>query len=151
MPRRAPRAYSEETKAKAVAQAELNGQAQAARDLGIPKRTLGEWFHDPKYAAMREESRDKVGEAFWTGVQIALDAVMADIASGDASLRDKAVALGIVFDKWALLTGNATSRTESRDLTGTLSDRELVDAVRTADAIARGGRAAPEAEGTPEG
>jgi ribosomal protein S28E/S33 len=86
----------------------------------------------------------------WTAIQIGIQEIAKDIV-GDAPLRDKVVAVGVLYDKHALLTGMATARTESRDLTGTISDADIIIALREAERSATAGRtAAPtpsEAEG----
>lgn len=139
MPGRTPAAhYSKAQKAQAVAQAVLNGQHKASEATGIPRSTIRNWFHDPEFAELKERTRDQVADMAWVTVQKAFAAVAEGLNDPGASLRDKAVALGVVYDKWALMTGAATSRSESRDLTGTLSDAELIAALRTASDLARG-------------
>jgi hypothetical protein len=126
------RHYSEEQKAEALGIAVLEGQSSAARVTGIPVTTINQWFNHPRYVNLRNEKRDLVAEMFWSAIQVGLAAVVEGL-DGKAPLRDKATALGILYDKYALLTGAATARTESRDLTGTLSDADLIAALRTAD------------------
>jgi hypothetical protein len=73
------------------------------------------------------------------------------IASGILEPRDLVMAAGMATDKAQLLNGGATARTEARDLTGTLSDAELIAAVREAERLATGVGTAEAPEGTPEG
>jgi hypothetical protein len=40
---------------------------------------------------------------------------------GNAPLRDKAIAVGVLFDKLALMRGEATSRSESKDISDDIS------------------------------
>lgn len=138
------RSYTQEEKAAAVGLAVVRGQQRAARETGIPVTTINQWFNHPRYAQLRNEKTDRVAEMFWSAIQIGLAAVVEGLDS-NAPLRDKATALGILYDKYALLTGAATARTESRDLTGTLSDADLIAALRAADPPSGGGGTPPPA------
>ena len=129
------RRYTQEQKAQAVAEAMLTSTEAASETLGIPRRTIGYWMEQPAFAALRQQTREQVAEKFWSAIQIGVDQVAIGLQNPKAPLRDKATALGILYDKHALLTGSATSRSESRDLTGTMSDAELVAAVREAERI----------------
>ena len=68
------------------------------------------------------------------------------------AVQNYATSVGILIDKYRLEVGEATTRSESRELSDTTDD-ELRDAIRQAEAIvARGeGRTTEAAEGTPEG
>lgn len=144
------RRYSKPDKAKAVGLAMLKGVNAASEELGIPNTTLSYWMRHPEFDALRSKSRDEVAEQMWATIQIGVVEVAKGIVS-DAPLRDKVVALGVLYDKHALLTGAATARTESRDITGTLSDAELVAALHTAERILREGGAADAVAGEAEG
>ena len=138
------RRYTKTQKAEAVAAATLTSVLGAAKARGIPRETLRDWIDQPEYASLRHKTRDEVADQMWTGIQVGLREVIAGL-SGDAPLRDKSVALGILYDKHALLTGGATARSENRDLTGTLSDADITDAIRVAsDLVAAGGTHSPE-------
>ncbi len=148
------RTYTKSVKAKAVGLAIVKGTMKAAEELDIPAQTVSGWRHLPEYADMvgelRTKSRDALADELWSVIQVGVREVAKGIV-GDAPLRDKATALGILYDKHALLTGSATSRSESRDITGSLSDIDVVAAVREAHALATGGRATPPTEDAPEG
>lgn len=147
------RRYTRTEKAQAVAEATMTSAKATAERLGIPRTTLTYWLDDPQFVALRHETRDAVAERMWATIQLGVDQVAKGLVDPETPLRDKAVAVGVIYDKHALLTGGATGRTESRDLTGTLPDSDISAAIREAEhLIASGeGRAAPEAEGTPEG
>jgi hypothetical protein len=49
------------------------------------------------------------------------------------AVRDYAVSVGILIDKYRLEVGEATTRSESRDLTAQLSDDELDAAIAEAE------------------
>lgn len=145
-----PRRYSKAEKAHAVGQALATNTLAAAESLGIPRTTLRQWLGDPAYDELRHKTRDVVADELWASIQLGIREVARGI-TGDAPLRDKVVAFGILYDKHALLTGAATSRSESRDLTGTLSDPELIAALREAEHLARGDGAPAPSAGPPEG
>lgn len=147
------RSYTKTEKARVVADA-LNSSTKAAADrAGINESTVRYWLDDPEFATLRDKSRDAVAAEFWTAIQVGIREVTKGLKDPDAGLRDKAVALGVIYDKHALLTGGATNRSESRDITGTISDAEVAGAIRAAEAIAAGGagRTAPPFEDAPEG
>lgn len=126
------RRYTKTQKAHAVSLALLTSVEAAAEAEGIPRTTLDYWMDRPEFVGLRSKTRDQVADEMWTAVQVGLREVVKGLA-GDAPLRDKSVALGILYDKHALLTGMATSRAESRDLTGTLSDADIIAALREAE------------------
>ena len=145
------RRYSKTEKAQAVAAATLSSTEAASEALGIPKSTLRYWLDQPEYVELRTKTRDDVAEQFWAAIQVGLKEVAQGLLDPDAALRDKATALGILYDKHALLTGGATNRSESRDITGSISDAELVAAVREAERLTDPSGAAPTTEGEAAG
>lgn len=146
----AHRRYTKLEKAEAVAVATLTSAEAAGEQLGIPRTTINYWLDQPEFVALRQKTRDEVGERLWSAIQVGIDEVAKGLRS-DAPLRDKATAVGILYDKHALLTGGATGRTESRDLTGTLSDADLIETVRAAERLTSASRAPATSEGAPEG
>jgi transposase-like protein len=145
------RRYSKTEKARVVADA-LNSSTEAASErAGIPRSTVRYWLDQPEFASLRHETREAVAEQFWAAIQVGLKEVANGLRDPDTALRDKSVALGILYDKHALLTGGATNRSESRDITGSISDADLVAAVREAERLTGEGRAAPATEGEAAG
>jgi transposase-like protein len=69
------------------------------------------------------------------------------------AVQNYATSVGILLDKYRLEVGEATTRTESRDLTAELTDDELDAAIREAEDALRGEAATPQAspEGEPAG
>lgn len=152
MPRSSTRArYTRAQKAQAVAAATLTSVEAAADTQGIPRSTLRYWMDDPEFNELRQRTRDEVADTMWATIQLGIAEVAKGLRDPDAPLRDKVVALGVLYDKRALLTGDATSRSENRDITGTLSDRELIDAIREAERLAGGAGTAEPAPAAPEG
>jgi len=144
------RRYTKRQKLRVVGMAVVEGTTAAAEHAGVPESTLRYWMDRPEFAALRDKTRDQVADEMWATIQVGIKAV-AEGLSSDAPLRDKATAVGILYDKFALLTGAATSRMEARDISGTLSDIDILDALREAQHLATGGGASEAVEGTPEG
>lgn len=107
---------SAKTKAKAVGIALVEGVTAAEEKTGIPKSSIHLWLRDERFAPLRTRARAEVAEDFWTAVQVALHEVTAGLQDPDVPLRDKAQALHELGDRFALLTGAATERTETRDI-----------------------------------
>lgn len=126
------RRYDARTKAKAVGIAVVEGVTEAERQTDIPKVTIWQWMQKPEYEHLRTNAREVVVEAFWIGIQVGVDEVVKGLR-GEAPLNHKADALRTLTEKYALLNGEATARTESRDLTDIFDDHEtraIVDAAR---------------------
>lgn len=141
-----PRRYTKQQKMAAVLAAEMTSGDAAAAEMGVPRSTLQGWLKDPALAELRTKTREAMAEDMKVLAQVALDALLGAIARGEVEGRDLIVALGVAIDKAQLLSGEATSRTETRDLTDTLDDHErarlrdiLDDALRqTAEPAASG-------------
>ncbi len=137
------RRYTAKTRAQAVGIAVVEGVTEAQRQTGIPKQTIDYWTQKPEFGHLRTTAREMVADELWVGIQVGIEQVVAGLR-GDAPLKEKAHALGVIYDRHALLTGGATGRTESRDLTGTMADVDLLAAVREAERITGdGGTPAP--------
>jgi|SRR5262245_8494242 len=131
------RRYTARQKAEAAGIALVEGVTEAERQTGIPKQTIDYWTQLPEFGHLRTTAREAVADRFWAGIQIGLAEVVKGL-KGDAPLKEKAQALGIMYDRHALLTGGATGRTEQRDITGTLSDAELAAALLEAESVLSG-------------
>lgn len=147
------RTYTKKQKAEAVGVAIATGVTEAERQTGIPKQTIDYWTKSPEFGHLRTSAREEVADQFWVGIQVGLDAVVAGLKDPDVPLRDKQAALATLYDRHALLTGGATTRSESRDISDTLSDPDLIAAVREAERLTATGqeRTPAPAEGTTEG
>lgn len=133
MPNR--RRYTKVDRAKALGIAAVKGQTAAADETGIPLSTLHQWWLKPEYAELRTTAREDVVEQFRVAMQVGIAEVEKGLRS-DAPLRDKAVAVSMLAEKFALFSGQATSRTETSDITSTLNDHEREALRRTiADAL----------------
>jgi len=98
-----------------------DGVTAAERATGIPKQTIDYWQSKPEFGHLRTTAQETVAEQFWIGIQVGLREVIKGL-EGDAPLREKAEAMKVMADRYALLTGAATSRTET--ITAGLNDHE---------------------------
>lgn len=145
----ARRRYTSKQKATAVGIAIVEGVTEAERQTGIPKQTIDYWQSKPEFGHLRTTAHETVAEQFWIGIQVGLREVLKGI-EGDAPLKEKADALRVMADRYALLTGSATARTESRALND-LPDSAYVEAIREANGLAVGERAPVATEDEPAG
>lgn len=125
------RRYTAKEKAQAVGIAIVDGQTIAQEVTGIPKTTIDYWLNKPEFVPLRTTARAKVIEDLWVGVQVGLDAVIRAFAE-DAPIHQKAEAFKVIAERYVLLNGEATARTETRSLTEGLDDHEkqtLADAI----------------------
>jgi hypothetical protein len=118
------RRYSEKTRAKAVGIAVVEGVTEAERQTGIPKQTIDYWLDKPEFGQLRTTAREVVVESLWVGIQIGIRALVEGI-KGDAPLNHKADAFDKLAQRYALLNGEATQRTETHDWK--LDDYETVE------------------------
>jgi hypothetical protein len=119
------RAYTDAERAEAVGRALAIGTNRAAAELDVPARTLRSWIPRPEYRRMRTAAEDHLAASLFDGFVLGVETVVERIAQGDASLRDVSVATGILADKWLLLSGRATSRTEHINEDAELSPHDL--------------------------
>lgn len=147
------RRYTLDEKAVAVVEAERTNVLAASESLGIPRKTLAYWYDDPEFASLRQKTRDELADGSIAMALLAQGELVRRIRAGTIGDQALVAAFGVGVDKAQLLAGMATSRTESRDITGTLADIDIAAAIHEAEHLARGGGAgAPEeAPGTPAG
>lgn len=124
MPERQHRRYSARTKARAVGIAVVEGVTRAEEETGIPKETIHYWTHDPTFAQLRTRARDEFLAEMWAGVQLGVRALIKGLDGDEAPLRDKSQAVDVLARNYQLMSGAATSRTETKELTDGLTDDE---------------------------
>ena len=109
------RRYDQKTRAKAVGIAVVEGVTEAERQTGIPKQTIDYWLDKPEFGQLRTTAREVVVESFWVGIQIGARVLVEGMQS-DAPLNHKADAFRSLADRYLLLNGEATARSEHRDI-----------------------------------
>ncbi|MDP2622272.1 MAG: hypothetical protein Q8Q29_00540 [Actinomycetota bacterium] len=99
---------------------------EAERQTGVPKETIQYWLNKPEFAQLRTTAREIVVDSFWVGIQIGAKALTEGLQS-DAPLNHKADAFRSLADRYLLLNGEATARSEHRDISD--PDDAAVDAL----------------------
>ncbi len=109
------RRYTRKQKITAVIAAEMTTNVAAAEALGTNESTVRYWMDDPQFAIYREKAREELGPE---GIALAHN-VLGEIKRRlpEFEPRDLSTLLGILVDKAQLVTGQATSRTETKKLT----------------------------------
>ena len=149
MPR--TRNYPRKTKLTALVAADMMTVEGAATATGIPARTIYRWRADPAMSEFVTQTREALADDIQAVAALAWSHLAERIRAGNIDTRDLIMAAGVAIDKSQLLNGGATSRTEARDITGTLSDLDVIGAIREANALATAGRASEAPEDPPEG
>ena len=116
------RRYTKREKAAAVAAVEASSLTEAAESRGIPLSTLEYWVQDPAFADLRSKTRADIADEARLGAQLFLAEIVKKRDTFEP--RDLAITFGILIDKAQLLAGEATSRSEHRDLTTSFADAE---------------------------
>ncbi len=143
------RRYTKRTKVTAVVAAELTSNLAVQRATGISETNIRRWRDDPEMAKYVDKTRDELSEGAQMLAHRALEQIVAKLP--DFEPRDLVTLFGVMVDKAQLLSGNATSRSELRDISGSLTDADLAAAILEAESLVAAGGSPQEAEGTPEG
>jgi hypothetical protein len=148
----ARRRYTRVEKASAIVAAEASSVLAAAEAKGIPESTLRYWMDRPEFASLRENAREAIAQEAQVVARLAWQKLGEALANNELDPRDLVMAAGMATDKAQLLNGGATARAENRDITGTLSDADLIAAIREADRLtsAQGAPEAPAGEAAGE-
>lgn len=117
-----PRRYTKRQKTTAVIAAELTNVAAAAEAQGIPQSTLRRWMDDPALADLRSKTREDLANEAHVLAQLAAEQIQRRLPEYEP--RDLNTLYGIMVDKSQLLSGAATSRTETKAITDGLDDHE---------------------------
>ncbi len=112
--------WTPEQRAEALGVAVALGADAAHERTGIPRRTISSWMSGERGARgtaaiidADPATRQAVTSRLWEAVTVGVDAVLAGLRDPKTRLGDKAQALRIVAEQYHLLTGQATSRSES--------------------------------------
>ena len=127
-PIRAHRRYTRRQKVTAVLAADMASMTAASEALDIPLTTIDYWMDLPEFVELRRKTREDQGEATRALGMKVLGEIRRRLPEFEP--RDLSTLYGILTDKGQLLSGQATTRTETRDLTDTLDDHERA-ALRT--------------------
>jgi hypothetical protein len=123
-PIKSHRRYTKRQKATAVIAAEMATVAAASDQLGIPETNIRQWRASEEYAELRAKTRGDMADEMRVLAQLAAAELAAKLRAHEIDPRDLVIMLGVAIDKGQLLSGDATSRTESRSLSEGLDDHE---------------------------
>lgn len=147
------RRYTKRQKLATVMAAEMTSLTETAETTGIPKSTIKHWLDDPEMAQLRTKTREDMADDLKVVSHLAWNFVARSLREGTMEPRDAIFAAEKATNLQILMTGGATSRTETRDISSSLSDADVIEAIRAAEDYARAGGAgaSEEAAGEAEG
>ena len=125
-----PRRYTRKDKVAAVTAAAASSVLAAAEASGIPATTIDYWMHQPEFVKIRDRTREELADEFKVLAHAAAKRLIEMVPTMEA--RDLVVLASMSVDKSQLLKGEATSRSEHKDITADLDDHErkaLKDAI----------------------
>jgi hypothetical protein len=118
------RRYTKREKVSAVTAALASTVHAAAEASGIPETTLHYWYEHPDFAELRTKTREEMAAGSLLLANLAQGELSRKVKAGEVEPKDLAVIYGIAIDKAQLLSGAATTRTETRQLSDGLDDHE---------------------------
>jgi hypothetical protein len=140
------RHYTKREKVTTVIAAEMTSNLATERATGIPNQTIGRWRDDPELRMYVDKTRDVMAEEMSGLAALAVQAIQKALRAGEFQPRDLVILLGVAVEKSLLLSGDATSRTETRDISGSIPDIDIAGAIREAETLlGTGTRRAAEA------
>jgi len=118
------RRYTRKQKLSAVMASDMLGVVAAADQSGIPATTIEYWLHKPEFAEFRTKTREDLAEEVGIVAHLAWQRVAEALKRGDLEPRDALFAADKATTLYQLVTGEATQRTEQRDITAELKPEE---------------------------
>lgn len=103
------RQYTEAERAEAVALAAAIGPVKAAEKLGLPRRTVSYWLHQPAASPIIAAAEMGIADQLRAVNALALAEVTAGLRDPKARLGDKVAALRVVAEQLALAENRSTS------------------------------------------
>lgn len=122
------RRYTRKQKLAAVMAAEMGGVVMAEEQTGVPESTIRYWLEKPEFAQFRAKTREDLAEEVKVAAHLAWKRVIDTAPTMEP--RDAIFAAEKAATILSLLTGEATSRVETRELLQTFDDHEI-DAVES--------------------
>ena len=129
----ARRTYTKRQKLAAVLAAEMGGVVQAERQTGIPESSIRYWMESPEFAEIRAKTREDLADEIKVVAHLAWQRIAEALRAGTMEPRDALFAAEKATGLRLLMAGEATERTEHRDITDGLDDHEreaLNEAIR---------------------
>jgi len=120
----ARRTYTKRQKLAAVLAADIGGVVQAEEQLGIPESSIRYWMDKPEFAEFRAKAREEMADEIKVVAHLAWKRIAETI--GTMEPRDALFAAEKATSLHLLMTGEATSRSEHRDISD-LDEDALLD------------------------
>lgn len=117
------RRYTRRQKVTAVIAAEMTSASEAAEQADVPRTTLLYWMEDPEFVALRQKTREDLADESKALAHKVLGVIKSKIDQFEP--RDLTILYGVLTDKSQLLSGQATERTEHRELLTGMDDGEV--------------------------
>ena len=108
------RKYTRKQKLATIMAAEMVGVTEAAKVAGIPHANVSYWLHDPKYDEFRRKAREDLVEEVRVAAHLLWKRVVE--TADQMEPRDALFGAEKASTILQLLSGQATARTESREL-----------------------------------
>ena len=105
----------------------------------------------PEFAQVRAKTREDLADEIKVVAHMAWRAIAEALRNGTMEPRDAIFAAEKATSLQLLMSGDATARTETRDISGTLSDGDIREAIREAGRLAAPAGVAEATPGTAEG
>jgi hypothetical protein len=124
------RHYDQRTKLSAVLAADMVGLTAASEQTGIPKQTIDYWMDRPEFGPFRTKAREDLQDEIKLTAHLAWQRTAEALAANTMEPRDVLFAAEKATTLMLLVGGEATARTETKDLTVDLPDdikRDLRD------------------------
>lgn len=109
-------------KLAAVLAADMVGVVAAAKQTGLPESTIRYWRDKPEFAEIRARTREELADEVKAVAHLAWQRVAESMMTMEP--RDAIFAAEKATTLLQLLSGQATGRTEHRDLTESFDDHE---------------------------
>lgn len=120
-----PTKYTRKQKLAAVLAADLAGVVHAEQATGIPESTIRYWLDKPEFAQFRAKAREEMAEEIKVVAHLAWQRIAATI--GQMEPRDALFAAEKATTLHLLMSGEATTRSEHRDLDPDLAGIEALE------------------------
>ena len=118
------RRYTKREKLAAVMATEMSGVVAAEKATGIPESTIRYWLDRPEFAEFRAKTREELGQEIKLVSHLAWKRIAESLRSGEMEPRDAIFAAEKATNLQLLMSGEATGRTEHRDLSSKFGDHE---------------------------
>jgi hypothetical protein len=109
-------AYTRRQKVTAVLAADMTNPKAASEATGIPRTTILAWLDKEEFVSLRQNARDAIAEEAIVVARLAWQALGDAILARKVEPRDLIHAAGMATEKALLASGEATARTEHRDI-----------------------------------